>query len=163
MKGVALGAFLALAACGPVPGFEEARYLSLTKPSEWSGPDLESARARGAGAFCALYNRGVRASADAPLQQIPYDRSDFTAIERELRGMGLTARDIELLRRRSQTYGTGQTYAGLSCSLGYAPRVNRSFYPGTGNQWQAVLGQYGPYVYLRGDGTPSGMRVYAWN
>jgi len=156
-------ALTALSACAPAAGYNEFIYLANTKPSEWQGPQLDAARAQGMGNFCSLYNRGFRGDPERIASgPIPYDQADFEAIERSLRTFGLTSRDIELLRRRSRTFGTNQTFAGLSCSLGNEPRVNRSYYPGIGNQWQAVLSS-SEYVYLRGDGTPSGMRVYAWN
>lgn len=72
---------------------------------------------------------------------------------------GLTKRDVELVLGGS--YGTGMTFNGLKCLVGYEPPVNASFYPGIGHQWQAVLGD--EYVYLEGDGTAGGMRVTSWN
>lgn len=94
--------------------------------------------------------------------QQPFVKADYAALEKRLRGAGLTSRDFELLRNGGQSFGTGQTYVGLVCSLGYEPNVNKAFYPGIGNQWQVVT-QYQTYIYLQGDGTERGMRVTSWN
>jgi hypothetical protein len=73
----------------------------------------------------------------------------------------MTARDVELIRARDTMFGTGQSWNGLFCSLGYVPEVNKSFYQGSGHRWQAILPSQ--YVYLEGNGTPSGMKITAWN
>jgi len=150
-------AMLTLAGCVATPGSEEQMQLMSTPPTQWQSDDLAMARANGRINLCAFYRQGV-----VPYGRVPYTQADFAAIETTMRDEGLTTRDIELIRRRSSTYGTNQTYAGLACSLGYEPRINRSFYPGTGHQWQAIISS-STFIYLRGDGTPRGMRVYAWN
>jgi hypothetical protein len=105
--------------------------------------------------FCQNYRMG-RAGGE-PLRKIDYE--DY---EKVFRGAGMSSRDIELIRPRDQMYGTRQTFAGLTCSLGYIPEVNKSFYRGIGHRWQVVLPGYN-FVYLEGDGTATGMRVTGWN
>ena len=88
-----------------------------------------------------------------------YTAADRKIVAAGMHARGLTKRDVELVMDGS--YGTGMTFNGLKCLVGYEPPVNASFYPGIGHQWQAVLGD--EYVYLEGDGTVGGMRVTSWN
>lgn len=106
--------------------------------------------------FCNNYRSG-RAGGEALTQE------DYADYEKLFRAWGMSSRDIELLQKRNQSYGTGQTYLGLKCSIASEPRVNKSFYQGIGHRWQAVLGGYSEFVYLEGDGTETGMRVTGWN
>jgi len=105
-------------------------------------------------AFCVNYRNG-KAGRDA------LRKEDFTEYETVFRQMSLTDGDIKLLRSRNGSFGIGQTFMGLTCSLGYVPRVNKSFYEGAGHRWQAVLPNR--FVYLTGDGEADNMRVHAWN
>jgi hypothetical protein len=134
-------------------------FLVTTQPTEWSEYARSSLSKKGILEICSAYNRGGSMTGG---NLHPYSVADFKIIEVELKRRGLTGRDIELLRSRRQTYGTGQTYTGLICSLVYEPQINQAYYPGIGNQWQAVL-YGGDYVYLEGDGTPRGMHVTSWN
>lgn len=112
--------------------------------------------------LCNLYNRGFYATSASAGSRQTYSVEELQRIEAYLQSnWGLKSRDIELLRRRNQSFGTNQSFLGLVCSLGYEPPVNKSFYQGVGHRWQAVLGSQ--YVYLEGDGSPSGMRVTGWN
>lgn len=125
--------------------------LNATQIAHLSGSLFETCRA---------YNLGSYANPQTKTR-VAHTAADVRKLESILRRHGLTGRDLELLRSRDRSFGTGQTFRGLTCSLGYAPRVNRAFYPGTGHNWQAILGSQ--YVYLRGDGSETGMKVYAWN
>ena len=99
-------------------------------------------------------------------QQILAKRAIYTMADRSiasagLKNRGMSSREIEIILDPTLAYGTGMTFKGLSCSLGYEPQTNRSFYQGVGHRWQAVTGN--GYVYLEGDGTERGMRVTSWN
>lgn len=95
-------------------------------------------------------------------RQIPYSDSDWARLEGMLSEIGLSSKDIELMRLHNSSIGEGQTFLGFQCSLGMQYEVNRSFYGGTGHRWQVVLG-LGAYIYFEGDGTPEGMVVVGWN
>ena len=133
------------------------------RPMDWSEEDdtrygamlRENPRA-GFAAFCANYRQG--SAGGERLRQ-----EDYQDYEQVFNAWGMTARDIELIRAREQMFGTDQTFLGLTCSLGYTPRVNKSFYQGIGHRWQAVLGDSSRFIYLEGNGTEAGMRVTAWN
>mgnify|MGYP005988705875 CR=1 FL=1 len=132
------------------------------RPSEWTPADHQAFSATAAGsklptlmAFCRNYRSG-RAGAEA---LTPTDFENYEAI---FTGAGMSARDIGLLRSRDQSFGTRQTFLGLSCSLGRIPEVNKSFYQGIGHNWQAIASDY-RYIYLKGDGSLTGMRVTGWN
>jgi len=89
-----------------------------------------------------------------------YTTADRQIVKAGLTKRGMTSHDADLIL--GGNYGTGMTFPGLACLVGYEPPVNTSFYPGIGHQWQAVLAN-GDYVYLEGDGTRGGMRVTSWN
>lgn len=91
-----------------------------------------------------------------------FTAEDRAVLEPEFRRRGFSRRDIEILLDPDHLYGTGMSFRGLSCALGYEPSVNDAFYPGAGHQWQAALPGY-RFVYLEGNGTKAGMRVTAWN
>lgn len=160
----AIAIAVTVSACGgPQPEFQEMQRLMTTKPSEWAASGFDGTYAAHRMAICNRYNDGHRAEASNPLRRIPMDAADRAAMERALTQAGLSSRDIELMRTGRMAYGTGQSFLGLSCSFGFVPRVNTSFYQGTGHQWQAVIPEARRYIYLRGDGTPEGMRVTSWN
>lgn len=125
---------------------DDARYAEMLRVDPRAGFN----------AFCNNYRQG--SAGGEPLSQ-----ADYADYEQLFRAWGMSSRDIELIQRRNQTYGTGQTWLGLRCSLGFTPKVNKSFYQGLGHRWQAVLGEYSEFVYLEGDGTATGMKVNAWN
>ena len=142
-------AALAVAGC--------AGAMNVQAPSTWTAeqrilvqdlPDL------GPMGFCALAARAKSTPAT-------FSTTDRAAVTAELRRRGYSGRDLELLTDPAANFGTGMTFRGLSCAIGYEPRINDAFYPGIGHQWQAVTP--GSYVYLEGDGTKAGMRVKAWN
>lgn len=106
--------------------------------------------------FCRNYRIGSAGSD-------PLRPEDYAEYETVFRLAGMNARDLEMIRERSRTFGTGQTFLGLSCSLGNLTDVNRSFYQGLGHQWQVVVGDHSQFIYLEGDGTLTGMIVTGWN
>jgi hypothetical protein len=135
--------------------------LSLNRPVEWSSEQRASLSEVPFVELCRMYREGRARSG-------VYTADDLRLLEGELRLRGLSLRDIDLIRNRSGTIGTGQSWQGLSCSqpgtMGRSADVriiNRSFYPGVGHTWQVRA--YRTYVYLRGDGTEKNMRVHSWN
>lgn len=146
-----------VAACRPItpeltPGFEAFAIL----PTQWSEKDASFAMNAHMSVPCRAYSKGRTTLGKK------YSRDDFITLAGYLHTRGLSRRDIELLASRDQSFGTGQSFLGLSCSVGYEPEVNKSFYQGVGHRWQAILP--GPrYIYLEGDGTPTGMTVTGWN
>lgn len=124
-------------------------------PQSWSEKERLAFQSAPTFELCTLYQGGF--AGGAPLSQ-----ADFAIYERELRRRGMTARDIELLQRRSQTFGTGQSWQSLQCSVPSVRIVNRSFYPGLGHTWQTRTSG-GQFIYLQGDGTEANMRVRSWN
>jgi hypothetical protein len=97
---------------------------------------------------------------------IRINRAQTTQADREvyraaLNKRGLSRRDAEIVTSTSADFGTGMTYAGLECSADGRLATNKAFYTGLGHRWQVRFGN--SFVYLEGDGTPSGMIVTAWN
>jgi|GEM_PF-5869562 len=92
-----------------------------------------------------------------------WSESDKKAAYDLLRKRGFSKRDADLISDKGEYYGTGMTYKGLVCSTGTPTRVNKSFYQYSGHNWQVVLGDHSDFVYLRGNGTESGMKVTSWN
>ena len=92
--------------------------------------------------------------------------ADESKARQELARRGFSPRDAELIAKQGTHWGTGMTYRGLKCSNGRwdggFESINKAFYPGTGHQWQVDVGNF-EFVYLRGNGTEEGMKVYAWN
>lgn len=86
---------------------------------------------------------------------------DQSFVRRGFSSIGLNPRDLEILTDAATVYGTGMSFAGLECAAGANLAKHTAFYPGTGHQWQVRFGT--DFVYLRGDGTDRGMKVYAWN
>lgn len=103
--------------------------------------------------------RGIRAAE----RRREWNAIDTDIAEPILRARGFSQRDRELILRHGVHYGTGMTMRGLSCSVAEPFEVNKSFYQFSGHHWQAVLGDFGPYIYLEGDGTSEGMIVTSWN
>jgi len=133
--------------------------VAIISPMQWTNADIDAA---GMLTVCGLYNRGFYATSASADSRQAYSADELRRMERVLKERWkLSARDIELLRKRNHSFGTGQSFVGLVCSMGRNLEVNKSFYQGIGHQWQAVLSSQ--YVYLRGDGTPTGMRVTSWN
>ena len=92
-----------------------------------------------------------------------WSEADKMTAYRELRNQGFSRRDSDLISKQGVQWGTGMTFKGLKCSGGeYELSINKSFYPHIGHQWQVDMGNFN-FVYLKGDGTEPGMRVYAWN
>ena len=80
-----------------------------------------------------------------------------------LRKRGFSKRDADLISDQGIIYGTQMTFRGLKCTTaGNLAIVNKAFYPYIGHEWQVEVGEF-EFVYLRGDGTEKGMRVFAWN
>lgn len=153
----AFAAAALMAACGPV---DPIRSTILHEPPTAFSAEKRSVVASDLKTVCYLYQNGGYATLEEQVRR-PYSAADFKLLEAMMRKHGMNNRDIQLVRSRDQTFGTGQTWKGLTCSLGMVPRVNKAFYPGIGHQWQAIVGSQ--YIYLRGDGTEAGMRVHAWN
>jgi len=148
-----------VAACEPSPQFQAFSAVAGRPPSAWSPDEMRAVPTAG---LCDFSRRGAYATSAAPAVRTAYTRDDLIGLEAEMRRRGLRARDIEILRLRNRSYGTGQSFDGLVCSIGYTPKVNEAFYSGIGHRWQAIL-EGGDYVYLEGDGTPSRMLVTGWN
>ena len=161
LKKFVVAAVLALAACGPVdPASIPTSGMYVAKPPAiWTDNEVSLARQpENLIGLCSAYNRGGWLSGGR-LQ--PFTQADLNILAPLLRQHGLSARDMELLASRSRQFGTGQSFVGLVCSLGYRPSVNKSFYQGVGHRWQAVLPRQ--FVYLEGDGSDRNMRVTGWN
>lgn len=150
---------LALWGCGPAPDWQKP---FAKNPAAWGPEETAQARKDITGTACALYLRGTWADAAHPLTSKTLTREDIAALEKVMRGSGISSRDMEVIRLRNQSYGIGQSFLGLSCSLAMALPVNDAFYQGVGHQWQVPLID-GGFVYLEGDGTPTGMKVTGWN
>ena len=149
-----LAAIAALSGCD-AGGAAVGRAI-LTPPSQMD------AETRAAFDALPLMGSGIQLSLCRHISDNIYHRvaADIPLYTQALEKRGLSSREASLIL--AGDYGTGMTWRGLSCLEGAAPQINASFYPGVGHQWQAVLP--GPaFVYLRGDGTPAGMKVYAWN
>ena len=93
------------------------------------------------------------------------DENTRDYLAKQFRKRGLNRRDIDVLFDTNSDFGTGMSFNGLSCSIRYGRVINRAFYPGIGHQWQYETGSGGAtqYVYLQGNGEPSGMIVTSWN
>lgn len=152
-----LAAALFLAACATS---DPIRATILDEQPSAFSAEKRAAVAKDLNLICYIYRNGHFAPQPKRVRT-PYTAADFKTLEAMMRKHGLSNRDIELIRQRDMSFGTGQSWKGLTCSLGRVPRVNKAFYPGIGHQWQAVLGSQ--YVYLRGDGSETGMKVKAWN
>jgi hypothetical protein len=138
-------AALAVTACGTAMNFS-------APPSAWSSETLSHFHNQGRGIQCRIL-QNAKARSNSP--------EDSAFITNEYRRLGLNKRDIEVLNDPEHIYGTGMSFAGLECAAGSNLGKNTAFYPGSGHQWQVPFGS--GYVYLRGDGTDQGMKVYAWN
>ena len=147
---LAVFTMLLVAACGP-----PALTIFDGDSKAWGATQQDGLRSLpllGRGGVCDLTRRQVNL-----LGQI----SSEIMLRAELKKRGLIKRDIEIIADRESIYGTGMTFSGLSCALGFEPETNKAFYSGIGHRWQAVTGE--GYVYLEGDGTERGMRVRSWN
>ncbi len=90
-----------------------------------------------------------------------WTEADRQIIRTELHRRNYLARDIEIITDPKTDWGTGMSYNGLMCSAGSTLQIKKSFDPGVGHRWQVQFGSSD--VYLRGDGKPESMKVYAWN
>lgn len=150
--------FLKIAAFAALAGCATGHYdLFATPPSQWTDTQIETAT-YGENSFfaaCLLYQIGASGQKDLT-------KNDFAVLDKILLKRGLNRRDLEIMSDPEAGFGTGQSYTGLQCkNSGQVRVVNRSFYPGTGHEWQAQLGD--SFIYLRGDTTEDGMIVFAWN
>jgi hypothetical protein len=144
---------LALVLAGCIPAGTTFGFLTRKAPSQFSPQELAY--------FNGMPNLGAFGYCDIIAKQYAsYSKADMAIVRAELTRRGFTKRDADLILEGN--YGTGQTFKGMTCSLGYSPQVNTAFYPGVGHRWQAVTAGRS-YIYLEGNGTPEGMRVTAWN
>lgn len=118
-------------------------------PSQFTPEEHVAFEGKPLEAYCQIISNRVRT----------YTPADRAVVAKSLKKRGFKARDIELIT--TGDFGTGMTFAGLKCVAPYISRINESFYPGIGHQWQVVYGDQ--YVYLEGNGTEAGMRVTSWN
>lgn len=96
------------------------------------------------------------------IQDRKYNTKDRAYLKSYLRKSKLNSRDIHfILDTEWGTFGTGMSALGMQC-LGYR-LINKSYYSGTGHRWQMQISGYSNYVYLRGNGTETGMIVDSWN
>jgi len=136
---------VSLAACSTTMNFQ-------ASPSQWNEETYTHFLRQGRSVQCAILQNSSTKSV-AP--------DDQSFISSELKRLGNNKRDIEILMNPTKIYGTGMSYRGLECAAKGSLSRNTSFYSGVGHQWQVPFGS--GFVYLRGDGTEKGMKVYAWN
>jgi len=127
-------------------------YNFAESPDKWT-PETYAHFSRQSGSVkCAMLRNSSSKGLSPTARQV---------VMKEYKSLGLNKRDLEILSDPDATYGTGMTFPGLECAAGRPLSINDSFYSGSGHHWQVPFGS--GYVYLRGDGTKSGMTVHSWN